>query len=70
MFSYVLMGESASNRSVQIQTDGTPSLKAAVSTLWGPKSLENAVPLDLHLEVEVERPSVLKKRGLLPDGCV
>ena len=59
-----------STRSVQIRTDGAPLLKASVLALWGPKSLENVVPLDLHLKVEIERSSVLRKRGVLQDGCV
>ncbi|KAF8577109.1 DNA mismatch repair protein MutL [Ramaria rubella] len=58
------------SRSVQIHTDGAPSLKASVSTLWGPKSLDNVVPLDLHLDVETEHSSVLKKRGIQKGGMI
>ncbi|KAI0067480.1 DNA mismatch repair protein MutL [Artomyces pyxidatus] len=49
-------------KSVQLRTDGSDSLRAAVSALWGPKMLENIVELNLDFDVETER-SVLRRRG-------
>lgn len=42
-------------KSQVLTTQGTPSMRASVSTLWGPKALDNVVDLDLRLEVERER---------------
>ncbi|TFK38593.1 hypothetical protein BDQ12DRAFT_651711 [Crucibulum laeve] len=42
-------------KSVQIRTQGTPSPRASVTALWGPKALDNIVDLDLKFEVERER---------------
>ncbi|KAJ7127884.1 hypothetical protein C8R44DRAFT_778955 [Mycena epipterygia] len=38
-------------KSVQIRTPGTPSLRESVSALWGPKALDNIVDLDLSFSV-------------------
>ncbi|KAJ7040580.1 hypothetical protein C8F04DRAFT_1082777 [Mycena alexandri] len=51
-------------KSVQIRTPGTPSLRESVSALWGPKALENLVPLALRFPVE--RDKVAMKRA--PDS--
>lgn len=51
---------------MQLRTDGTPSTRASVSALWGPKALEHLVELDLRFDVETEK-AVLRRRGLL-DG--
>lgn len=51
-----------SRKTVALRTDGSLSLKSAVSSLWGPKSLDNVVDLDLHFEVETEK-SVLRRLG-------
>ena len=37
-----------------------PSLKASVSTLWGPKALDDIVELNLDFEVETEK-TVLRR---------
>ncbi|KAG8949841.1 hypothetical protein FRC03_000214 [Tulasnella sp. 419] len=50
-------------RSIQLRTDGTKSLRAGVSSLWGPKTLENLVPLELVMEVEADK-HLLKRSGL------
>ncbi|GJJ06318.1 hypothetical protein Clacol_000509 [Clathrus columnatus] len=50
------------SRSVQLQTDGS-SLKASVLSLWGPRSLDNILDLDLTFTVEINRSAILKKRG-------
>ena len=50
-------------KSVQIQTDGSGSLKSSIIALWGPKSMENVVPLNPVLEVEPDS-AMLKRRGL------
>ncbi|KAJ6535111.1 histidine kinase-like ATPase [Mycena capillaripes] len=42
-------------KSVQIRTSGTPSLRESVSALWGPKALENIVTLDLRFPVERDK---------------
>jgi len=44
----------------QVKTDGSPSIRASVSSLWGPKTLESIVPLNLCFEVETEK-SVLRR---------
>ena len=51
---------SISRKTVSLRTDGTPSLKASVSALWGPKALDNIVGLDLGFEVETEK-AVLRR---------
>lgn len=48
------------HKSVQLQTPGKPSPKAAVTALWGPAALDNVVDLDISFEVEVEK-SVVKR---------
>ncbi|KAI0351151.1 DNA mismatch repair protein MutL [Trametes cingulata] len=53
-------------KSVQLRTDGTPSTRASVSAIWGPKTLEHLVPLDLSFTVEVEA-AVLRRLGKAPD---
>ncbi|THH15413.1 hypothetical protein EW146_g5056 [Bondarzewia mesenterica] len=50
-------------KTVQLRTDGSTSLRSAVSSLWGPKFLENIVDLDIEFDVETEK-SVLRRRGL------
>ncbi|KAI0092222.1 hypothetical protein BDY19DRAFT_884632 [Irpex rosettiformis] len=52
-------------KSVQLRTDGSPSIRSSVSSLWGPKTLDNLVELDLSFKVETEK-SVLRRQGLLP----
>lgn len=56
-----------SARSVQLRTDGSSSLKASITHIWGPKALDNLVPLDLAFEIETERAAILKKRGFQPN---
>ncbi|KAJ7753591.1 histidine kinase-like ATPase [Mycena maculata] len=48
-------------KSVQIRTPGTPSLRESVSALWGPKALDDVVDLDLSFLVE--RDKVALKRA-------
>ena len=52
-------------KSVQVRTEGTPSTRASVSAIWGPKALENLVELDLKFSVEVEA-AVLRRLGRMP----
>ena len=40
---------------MQLRTDGTPSTKAAISTIWGPKALEHLVELDLKFTVKIDK---------------
>ena len=47
---------------MQLRTDGTPSTRASVSALWGPKTLDNLVDLDLMFTVKVET-AVLRRLG-------
>jgi DNA mismatch repair protein PMS2 len=49
-----------SRKTVSLRTDGTPSLKASVSALWGPKAPDGTVELDLDFEVETEK-AVLRR---------
>ncbi|KAJ7690397.1 hypothetical protein B0H17DRAFT_1011617 [Mycena rosella] len=51
-------------KSVQIRTPGTPSLRESVSALWGPKALDNVVDLDVSFSVE--RDKIALKRA--PDS--
>ena len=50
---------------MQLRTDGTPSTRASVSALWGPKTLDNLVDLDLMFTVKVEA-AVLRRLGRAP----
>lgn len=61
---------SVRSRSTQLQTDGSSSLEAAVSSLWGPKSLVNVVPLRLAFTVAVDRFTAPRKRGSHQDMSV
>lgn len=47
-------------RKTQIQTKGSGAIQTAVTALWGPKAMDNVVPLDVDFDVEAER-SVLKR---------
>ncbi|KAF8881693.1 histidine kinase-like ATPase [Gymnopilus junonius] len=47
-------------KSIQIRTLGSPSCRDSVTSLWGPKALENIVDIDLEFEVEKEK-STLKR---------
>ena len=49
-----------SRKTVSLRTDGSPSLKASVSALWGPKALDDIVGLDISFEVETEK-TVLRR---------
>lgn len=53
-------------KSVQLRTDGTPTIRASVSAIWGPKALDNLVELDLQFVVETEA-SVLRRLGKTQD---
>ena len=48
------------HKSLQMQTPGKPSTKAAVTALWGSAALDNVVDLDVSFDVEVEK-SVVKR---------
>ena len=50
-------------KSDQLKTQRTSSLRSAVSALWGPKSLDTLVDLDLEFEVETEK-TILRRRGI------
>ena len=45
---------------MQLRTDGTPSIRASISALWGPKILDHLDTLNLSFEVETEK-SVLRR---------
>ncbi|KAH7925989.1 DNA mismatch repair protein MutL [Leucogyrophana mollusca] len=47
-------------KAIQLRTDGSTSTRASVTSLWGPKALENIVDLDLSFEVETEK-AVLRR---------
>ncbi len=46
-----------SAKSQLLITQGTASMRASVTALWGPKALDNIVDLELKIEVERERGS-------------
>ncbi|KAH8093085.1 DNA mismatch repair protein MutL [Cristinia sonorae] len=50
-------------KTVLLRTDGSPSSRSSVSSLWGPKALENVVDLDLQFEVETEK-AMLRRQGI------
>ncbi|KAI6040194.1 DNA mismatch repair protein MutL [Pisolithus marmoratus] len=47
---------------VQLKTDGTPSLRASATALWGTRALDNVTDLDLSFDVETEK-SVLRRQS-------
>lgn len=51
-------------KSSQIQANGTQGLKNCITSLWGPKALDNVVPLSLSIDVDPDAAS-LRKRGLV-----
>ena len=59
--SKLCINSSFRRKTVQLRTDGS-SMKSAVTSIWGPKSLDNIVDLDLSFEVETEK-SVLRRLG-------
>ncbi|KAI0706957.1 hypothetical protein C8Q76DRAFT_681916 [Earliella scabrosa] len=59
-------GYGRKQKTVQLRTDGTPSTRASVSAIWGPKALDNLVDLDLRFVVEVEA-AVLRRLGRTRD---
>ncbi|KAJ7052570.1 histidine kinase-like ATPase [Mycena amicta] len=52
-------------KSVQLRTPGTPSLRAAATALWGPRALDNVVDLDISFLVERDKHS-LKRLSTQP----
>lgn len=42
-------------KTIQLKTDGSPSIKASVTALWGSKGLDNVVDLDLSFDVLTEK---------------
>ncbi|KAJ7279405.1 histidine kinase-like ATPase [Mycena rebaudengoi] len=56
-------------KSVQIRTPGIPSLRASVSSLWGPKALDNIVDLDLSFVVERDK-IAMKRAPDSDDGAI
>ncbi|KAH9886499.1 hypothetical protein C8Q73DRAFT_748955 [Cubamyces lactineus] len=53
-------------KSVQLRTEGVPSTRASVSAIWGPKTLDSLVDLELAFNVEVEA-AVLRRLGKMRD---
>ncbi|KAJ2917265.1 hypothetical protein MD484_g3137, partial [Candolleomyces efflorescens] len=51
-------------KSMQIQTQGAPSMRTSVTALWGAKALENVVDLNVAFEVGVEK-SVIRRLQML-----
>ncbi|KAI0298216.1 hypothetical protein BC826DRAFT_998583 [Russula brevipes] len=48
-------------KTIQLRTDGTPSVRASIGALWGPKQLDNLVDLDLSFDVIPEK-TVLRRQ--------
>ncbi|KAG1880998.1 hypothetical protein F4604DRAFT_1749317 [Suillus subluteus] len=69
-------------KTIQLKTDGSPSIKASVTALWGSKGLGNVVDLDLsfdvltektvlrHLDQESASVTTVKVRGLISKFAV
>lgn len=49
-----------SRKTTQLKTDGSPSIKASVTALWGSKALDNIVDLDISFDVQTEK-TVLRR---------
>ncbi|KAG8999615.1 hypothetical protein FRB90_012030 [Tulasnella sp. 427] len=56
----------AGKKTFVLQTDASRSLKSSVSSLWGPKQVENLVSLDLRCQVQTDKAS-LKRQGILEE---
>ncbi|TDL18204.1 DNA mismatch repair protein MutL [Rickenella mellea] len=54
-------------KTLQIRTDGTATVRASISSLWGPKQLENLVELDLHLDVSPEKTTLKRLQSVDTD---
>ncbi|KAH9852812.1 hypothetical protein C2E23DRAFT_729924 [Lenzites betulinus] len=53
-------------KTTQMRTDGIPSIRASVSAIWGPKTLDNLVDIELNFSVEVDT-GVLRRLGKAQD---
>ncbi|KAH9926661.1 DNA mismatch repair protein MutL [Epithele typhae] len=53
-------------KSAQLRTDGSASRRASVSSIWGPKTLESLVDLNLTFDVEPEA-AMLRRLGKSAD---
>ena len=60
LYSRTMSLKSYSPKNVQLRTQGVPSLRASVEAVWGPKSLENIV--DLNVTFSVDRDTSTFKR--------
>lgn len=58
-----------SRKVIQFKTDGSPSMRASILAVWGPKASENIVDLDLCFEVETDK-SILRRVDPENDMCV
>ncbi|KAK4686266.1 DNA mismatch repair protein PMS2, partial [Tremellales sp. Uapishka_1] len=56
-------GAKAAKRSTLLATDGKGSLRAAIISVWGTKALDNAVDVNLELEVHVDK-GMARREGL------
>jgi DNA mismatch repair protein PMS2 len=50
--------ETVTNQSEKGCVGGTPSSKASLTALWGPKATDNTVELDLDFRVQREKPTL------------
>ncbi|THH06569.1 hypothetical protein EW145_g3991 [Phellinidium pouzarii] len=64
----VIHQQEGGRKSIQLRTDGKPSLKASITSLWGPKQLESLVELKLDLEVIPEKTVSKRKSDLDHDN--
>ena len=58
-----------SRKIIQFKTDGSPSVRASVISIWGPKALENIVDLSLSFDVETDK-SIVRRLDPDNDMCV
>ena len=53
-------------RTNHLRTTGAPLLSSSITSLFGPKSLQTLVPIDLPLSVNIDK-TMAKREGLDPE---
>jgi hypothetical protein len=51
-------------KTVQFQVSGTGGIVGSISSLWGPKAIENVVPLNLKMTVQPESGQLRRNKEL------
>ncbi|PFH47229.1 hypothetical protein AMATHDRAFT_152665 [Amanita thiersii Skay4041] len=55
-------------KTIQIRTQGTPSFRASMTALWGPKVMDSIVDLDLNFVIHREKASLKRIRDSYADS--